>query len=493
MKKNQVMRAILASAAIVTAGGGATAFASSHREAPGITLAPKLDGTDFYMFRSYEKGRSNFVTLIANYQPFQDPRGGPNYFAMDPDGVYDIDIDNVGDAQVHLIYRFTFHNRIRGLSVAVGGDKTAIPLINDGPIGVDRPLRNLNVLETYNVTLIKLEGGKVVSSEPLVVSSEPLNDRDGDFQFTKPVDNIGNKSIPHYPAYAKSFIYEVRIPGCQFAGKVFAGQRKDPFYISLGETFDLVNYTHPIGEAYANTAVDTLASDNVTSLAVEVPIACLRTAKNPIVGGWTTSYKTLGTDKLQEMSRLGNPLVNELAIGLPDKDKWNNSQPSGDAQFAQYVTNPSLPALIHELYPSLTAPTQFPRKDLVAVFLTGVAGLNQPAGVKASEEMRLNVQTPAVEADAQKPLGVIGGDNAGYPNGRRPADDVVDISLRVFMGKLYSLGLFGGATYAPSGDVELTDGVRKNARQFDKVFPYLLNPIPGSPQAAFDAAVKADR
>lgn len=478
-------RFLMTGAAIMAASMASPALASSHREAPGISAAPKLDATDFYMFRSYETGRSDFMTMIANYQPFEDPRGGPNYFQMDPNAFYDIDIDNVGDGQIHLIYRFTFQSTVKDLAVPVGKDKNEIPLINDGPIASNTS-STLNVVETYRINLLTFKNGSLVSNMP-------LTNANGGQLFQKPTDNIGEKSIPNYAAYVKNFIQEAKIPGCATPAKVFVGQRKDSFYVNLGETFDLVNYKNPIGEAYANTATDTLAGYNVTSIAIEAPIACVRTAANPIVGAWTTSYKVLSRDSSQQMSRLGNPLVNELVIGLPDKDAWNASQPSGDAQFAKYVTNPTLPVLLHALYPSLTAPTQLPRQDLVAVFLTGVAGLNQPKGVKAAEEMRLNTTIATVAAAKQNPLGVIAGDNAGYPNGRRPADDVVDISLRVVVGKLYSLGLFGGAKNAPSGNVELTDGVRKSAPQFPQTFPYLLNPLPGSPETAYEAAVKADR
>jgi hypothetical protein len=475
---------LLGSAAIVSAGAIVPASASSHREAPGITMTPKLDATDLYMFRSYETGRSSFVTMIANYQPFEDPRGGPNYFQMDPDAFYDIDVDNVGDGEAHLIFRFTFQNKVADLSVKVGRETNAIPLINDGPIhGTD--LSTSNVIESYHVSMIRLKNG-------IPVSTTPLTSKSGGTTFRKPTDNIGNKSIPDYSAYAAQFIYDVKISGCPTPGRIFAGQRKDPFYVNLGDTFDLINIKNPIGESNANSAPDALAGDNVTALELEVPAECLKAGK-PVIGVWTTSSKILGKGSVQQTSRLGNPLVNELVIGLPDKDKWNASQPSGDAQFLKYVTNPTLPALIATLYPNLKAPTQFPRQDLVAVFLTGISGLNQPAGGKPAEEMRLNLDIKPTPAANQNPLGVIGGDNAGYPNGRRPADDVVDISLRVVMGKLYSLGFFGGKKFAPSGDVELTDGVRKTAKKFDDRFPYLLTPIPGAPESAYNAAVAADR
>ncbi len=482
---NKSLRILIAGAVTIAAGAALPAMASSHREAPGITMTPKLDATDFFMFRSYEAGRSDYVTIIADYLPDQDPRGGPNFFKLDPDAFYDINIDNVGDAHAHLIFRFVFQNKIRGLTVPVNGSQVAIPLNNDGTVaGPSSPA--LNVVESYKVGMITL------NKDGSVKSAIQLTNTEHGEEFYKPVDNIGDKSIPNYKQYASKFIYNIKFPGCAGIGKIFVGQRKDPFYVNLGETFDLVNIKHPIGEAYANSAQDALAAANVTSLAVEAPINCLKAAGRPVIGGWTTSAKVAGLNA-QQVSRLGNPLVNELAIGLPDKDKFNASAPSGDLQFAKYITTPALPALLHILYPGLTAPTQFPRQDLTAVFLTGIKGLNQPANVVGSEEMRLNVTIPAVSAGQQNPLGAIAGDNAGYPNGRRPADDVIDISLRVFMGKLYALGKFGGKKYAPSGDVELVDGVRKSAKKYDDAFPYALTPIPGSPNSAFDAAVAADR
>ncbi len=493
MTHNRSVTCLLLGAAIIL-GTTSIGRASSHREAPGITQIPKLDATDFYMFRSYEAGRSDYVTLIANYQPLQEPGAGPNYYEMDPQAFYDIDVDNRGDGKAHIIARFRFFNTVQGLTVPVGDQDVAVPLVQLGPVAADNPTTNLNVIETYQVDIILFDkDGNWKSTTTLV------NDETGSTFFTKPIDNIGHKTIADYQSYANQYIYTVRFPGKCGTGKLFAGQRKDSFYINLGETFDLVNYAHPIGEQFANSATDDLAHKNVTSLAIEAPIACL-VARDPVIGGWTSAYKIRSRSpgnaqdtedskpEIRQVSRLGNPLVNELAIGLPDKDKFNASQPHDDAQFLTYVTNPSFPAILATLFPGvLTAPTQLPRQDLVAVFLTGIAGVNQPAHVRPAEEMRLNTQTPVVPAATQNPLGVIANDAAGYPNGRRPGDDVVDISLRVFMGKLYSLGLFGGPSNAPSGNVELTDGVRHNASFFDVTFPYVTAPIAGSPQASAQA------
>jgi hypothetical protein len=457
--------------------GAPSVLASSHREAPGITLSPKLDATDWYMFRSYEPGRSNYLTMIADYQPFELPVGGPNYYQMDSAGFYDMDIDNVGDGQAHIVFRFRFINTDKGMSVAAGGKTVAVPIINTGQITSADPKSHLNAVEQYTVDMLTMKDGKILSDVKLSTEG-------GGSLFNKPVDNIGQKSLPSYAAYANDFIYVVKIPGCA-DGKVFVGQRKDPFYINVGETFDLVSYKHPIGEQFANSAHDDLEKLDVTSLALEVPTNCITKAE-PVIGGWTSAYKNVTATDSEQKSRLGNPLVNELVIGLPDKDAFNASQPSGDAQFAKYVTNPSLPVLLHTLFPSLTAPTQYPRQDLEAVFLTGIASLNKPAKVTPAEEMRLNTKSAIVPAAQQNPLGVIGGDKSGYPNGRRLGDDVVDISLRVVIGKLYTLGLFGGASNAPSGSAELTDGVRRNASFYATAFPYVQAPLPGSPQSVLN-------
>jgi hypothetical protein len=432
--------------------------ASSHREAPFITTQPKLDGTDFYMFNSYETGRSGYVTMIADYLPLQDAYGGPNYFTLDSKGIYSIKIDNNGDAKADIAFNFKFTNTNQDIALNVGGQQVSIPVINAAPISASDQ-SGLNVKETFTV---QVQRGNSVRF---------LRDaKTGSTVFTKPVDNIGNKSIPNYSAYANSYIYNVIIPGCASSGRLFVGQRKDPFVVNLGETFDLINITNPLGAT--NAEADDLADKNITSLAIEVPTSCLVSSTSPIIGGWTTASNIKG-----QQSRLANPLVNEVVVGLKDKDTFNASQPSGDGQFLTYVTNPTLPAIIELLYGSagIVAPTTFPRNDLVSVFLTGVSGLNQPPNVVPSELMRLNTSIPALPASQQNNLGVIGGDTAGYPNGRRPGDDVVDISLRVVMGALLP------TSSAPSGQLPFTDGAFVNAGFFDQTFPYVKTPIAGSP------------
>jgi hypothetical protein len=490
LSMSSVQLAVLAACAIAAAG----AFASSHREAPSITGMPKVDGTDFYMFRSYEPGRQDFVTLIANYQPDQGPYGGPNYFSMDPNALYEIHLDTDGDAVEDITFRFRFTNTLRDIQLPISDKQVSIPLVQDGVISApDQPTSNLR--ETYTLEIVRGDRrqGRV----------EAVTMPGGGAVFDKPTDNIGNKTFggpTGYATYANQHLYAIRIPGCAMPGRVFVGQRKDPFTVALGQVFDLINL-NPLGSTNANP--DALAGRNVTTMALEVPIACV-TAGNPIIGGWTTASvrqgrliasppksghgaASLNGGPWAQVSRLGMPLVNELVIGLKDKDRFNSSKPKDDAQFADYVTNPTLPALIQALFPSAVAPTNFPRTDLVAAFLTGVEGLNKPANVKASEMLRLNTSIAPTPKATQSNLGVLGGDNAGFPNGRRPGDDVVDITLRVAMGAL-CVATGAGDTLrvgckpsdAPAGGAAFTDGALQSPAQFPDAFPYLNTPLPGA-------------
>ncbi len=458
-----------------------SSFASSHREAPFITEMPKLDSTDFYMFRSYEPGRENFVTIVANYIPFQTPYGGPNFFTMDPEARYEIHIDNNGDAQEDLTFRFRFQNALRNLAVPSGDVNQPVPLVNIGPIGPGITTRGaLNVIETYTIDLVRGDRETGTSQRLARIGSNSAI-------FNKPTDNIGAKSIPNYEDYARAHIANFTIPGCPTPGRVFVGQRKDPFVVNLGEAFDLFNL-NPVGPE--NAKPDSLADDNCTSIIIEVPIACLTSGTEPVIGAWTSaslpqnrqlrSNPTFGAPALEsgpfvQVSRLSMPLVNELVIGLKDKDKFGASEPKDDGQFLSYVTNPTLPTLLQILFPIVMAPCT-PRNDLVAVFLTGVPGLNQPSGVTPGEMMRLNTALAATPKGMQNRLGVIGGDLAGFPNGRRPGDDVVDIELRAVMGVLIS-----DPVCAPSGGLPYTDGAFVDDSNYDGVFPYLRTPVASSP------------
>ncbi|KKO49992.1 hypothetical protein VT06_03105 [Arsukibacterium sp. MJ3] len=526
MKRTATFLAVTAAISAITLLSNAQA--SSHREAPSITRAPTVDATDFYLFNSYETGREGYVTVIANYIPLQDAYGGPNYFALDPAAVYSIHIDNDGDAMSNMSFNFRFKNTLAndgaGVKLPIGpaGNQkmVAVPLKNVGGVAAGNSA-SLNFIENYTVEVDSGSGGTMLSPP------------DGAMQFTKPYDYVGNKTFSNsaaYQAYADQYAYDVTLPGCDAMARIFVGQRKDSFVVNLGETFDLVNYVPVEGDSAAgagdgggfpggitqSNANDDLADKNVTTLAIEVPKSCVVGGGNGVIGAWTTASlpqarilnpnatfarPEVNGGALVQVSRLSNPLVNELVIGLADKDKFNSSKPADDGQFADYVTHPSLPALLNILFKDAVnttlgtniedlAPSNFPRLDLVNAFLTGVEGVNQQATVTPSEMLRLNTAIAAKPAAMQSAFGVAGNDLAGFPNGRRPGDDVVDIALRVVMGALcHDIPVNGTPTNlgyclpedAPVGNVPFTDGAPINAAMFDSSFPYLLTPLAGSP------------
>jgi hypothetical protein len=449
---------------------------SSHREAPGITETPKVDGTDFYMFSSYEPGREDMVVFVADYLPLQDPYGGPNYFTMDPGARYEIHVDNDGDAVQDISFRFRFYSELQDLALQVGAPgqekSVSIPLVQAGAVtALDNSAQN--VLESCTVDVVYEVGAAEVAVP--VLDATTLETR-----FAKPLDNIGPKTIADYESYARTFVHDVLLPG-GVPARLFTGQRKDPFVVNLGPTFDLVNL-NPLGPP--DGGKDDLDDKNVTALILEIPKSFL-VAGNPVLGAWTTASlpqvsrlakqptfeaPTQDRGRFVQVSRLGSPLVNEVVIGLKDKNLFNGSMPANDSQFLDYVTNPTLPELLQALF-GVQAPDLFPRADLVQAFVTGVPGLNANGGV--GEMLRLNTTTPAVPPAAQQALGVLAGDVAGFPNGRRPGDDVVDIALRVVMGALLD------PTVAPDGQLPYTDGAPIDATMFFAEFPFLATPIPG--------------
>lgn len=508
------------------------AVASSHREAPNVTRMPAVDSTDFYLFNSYEAGREGYVTLIANYLPLQDAYGGPNYFALDPSALYEIHVDNDGDAVEDLTFQFRFRNALANggagirLDVGTGSQKqsVAVPLKNVGTIAAGNTAA-LNFTESYTLTLVR--GDRRRGNAAALVNAAT-----GGAEFGKPFDFVGTKTFGSragYEAYAAQFRYDVTIPGCGQPGRVFVGQRAEGFAVNLGRVFDLVNLVPVEGDSAPgagdgggfpggitqSAANNEIADKNVTTLALEVPKACLIGNGNGVIGAWTTASlrqarilnpnatfakPEINGGAFTQVSRLSMPLVNEVVIGLPDKDRFSASEPRRDGQFASYVTNPTLPALLDVLFrgpvnqtlgtsiPNL-APSNVPRNDLVTAFLTGFPGVNQLAKVTPSEMARLNTGIPATPAARQSPFGVAGNDLAGFPNGRRPGDDVVDIALRVVMGRLChpipvagqptDLGLCK-PTDAPVGTVPFTDGAPVSATDFDTTFPYLRTPTSGA-------------
>ncbi|WP_229496464.1 DUF4331 domain-containing protein [Massilia polaris] len=493
-RKNMWIAAIITGTAL--AGAMSPASASSHREAPFLTNAPKVDGTDFYMFRSYAAGRQDYVTMIANFIPFQDPQGGPNFYQFDQNALYEIHVDNNGDAREDITFQLRFKNTSKRTALNIGGKQVLIPLINSSTISGVNPA-SLNVRETYTVDMVKGDRRGGTRSRLAAATG-------GATEFDKPVDNIGDKvfgGTTGYETYANQHMYDIAIPGCG-TGRVFVGQRKESFFIAVGKIFDLFNL-NPLG-AETNGNTNDLEGKNVSSIALEIPISCLTAAGEPVIGAYATASMRQGRllnpapasgintavkegGAWSQVSRIGMPLVNEVIIGMDDKDRFNTSKPKDDVQFLDYVTNPVLPAVVETLFPTAKAPTNFPRTDLVTVFLKGINGVNQPKNVVASEMMRLNTSIAPTPAASQNVLGVAGGDNAGFPNGRRPADDIVDVSLRVAMGALCVLTGAGDALQvgckpadAPAGAAALTDGVRKTAASFKPAFPYLNTPLPGN-------------
>ena len=527
---------------LITAG---SALASSHREAPFITTSPKVDGTDFYIFRSYEGvaangsgGRSDYVTLIANYQPLQSPYGGPNYFSLDPNALYEIHLDNNGDAREDITFQFRFNNKLNSIPLTIGSASVPIPLIQSGTVSqLTDPSLNLN--ETYTVNVVRGDRRKGATQSITKASG-------GARVFEKPVDYIGSKTLGDpaaYETYAQKHVHAIKVPGCP-AGKdtgfVFVGQRQEGFAVNLGTVFDLVNA--PVAflldpanlDAAGNGGQHVIQKANVTTISMEVHKDCLTAGTDPVIGGWTTASMRQArlldgkpssghqtSEKVGgawvQVSRLGNPLVNELVIGLPDKDKFNASKPQDDTQFLTYVTNPTLPALLGLVLagnPAAVAPTNLPRTDLATVFLTGIAGVNKPATATPSEVLRLNTAIAPVPFASQNRLGVagevlrVGGvanlsqaiDLAGFPNGRRPKDDVVDIALVAVLGGLCvingdnnALGLNGvpgvpsltsacRPSNVPLGadSAKIHDAVDQATVPFLARFPYLNTPNSGS-------------
>lgn len=525
----------LYSAVLATFCGGA-ALASSHREAPFTAANPTIDGTDFYMFRDYSAGAASpdDVILIANYNPLQDPYGGPNYFPLNPNALYSIVIDNDGAAKPAISFQFQFTNVYKSIALNTGAAvNVAIPLVTAGQVkntGDNSTDPSVNAYETYTVTMVTGAGH----------TGTPLTTSTGSATFQMPLDNIGSKTFPNgYASYANNFIYSNVSFGSCGTGKIFVGQRKDGFIVNLGEVFDLINIDgaatgdvgNPLGSR--DSGENTLAGKNITSIAMEVPVACLTkdgkgstTTADPVLGGYTTSYlrqarvlnpapkSTNDADVVggawAQVSRLGNPLINELVIGLPDKDRFNDSEPKDDAQFATYVTNPTLPALVDLLF-NVPAPTP-PRTDLVAAFLTGLtltdtAGQvifsNNPSNygdtVQASEELRLNTAVAPEAAAAQNNLGLLACDVAGFPNGRRPADDVVDITLTAAEGAIYpgdpnkvqTCDVSSGTPTVVNAGTVVTDGaegIATDTNYYATSFPYLVTPVPGSNNADRGAA-----
>jgi hypothetical protein len=471
--------------------------ASSHAEAPGVLNSPETDATDLYAFRSYEPGRESFVTILANYNPLQDPIAGPNYFQFSNKHFYEILVDNNGDGKPEWIFTFDTAEELNGpvgLRVPVGPNRklTTVPLKAIGQITTGDNSQTQNFIEGFRLSVTQKQGrtGQVI---------ERFTRRQ---IFPIPYDNVGQKTVPNYPSYAAQFVYDVDIPFCStdpastFDGsRVFVGQRQESFFIALGGTFDLVNYQSNslpiIGVLTDSRANNDIGRFNIDTFALEIPISCLvgPNPNQPTIGVWTrTRSKKTG----KQNQRLGNPLVNELIIGIDDKDKWNKVTPVSDELFNDYFNYPSFPELLDILFAAAAgapriAPNNFPRRDLIVSLEQGLPGLNYlTAGYNVYADMlRLNTQIPPTARGAQSNLGALGGDLAGFPNGRRLGDDVVDIVLRVAMGALCTTP-FGPAALnctaadAPTGTLAFGDGATADSTDFLGAFPYMNLPLPGA-------------
>jgi len=433
--------------------------ASSHREAPLITDDPKADNTDVWAFVPEDDPDS--VAIIGSWIPLEEPAGGPNFYSWGDGVAYDLNIDNDGDARADIVYRWVFssHYENPNTFLYATGEVTSL----DDP--------DLNFRQTYDLTVTDVDAEVTT----LLLDDAPAVPSD-----------VGAGTMPNYGPLFEAGVQEFSVPTDQ--GSSWAGQSDDAFFLDL-RVFDLL-YGGDLTERFD----DTLAGFNVNTIALEVPqddLAASGDAEaNPIIGIWSStsrrSTRVLKTDGSQmhqgrfvQVSRLGMGLVNEVVIPVGQKDRFNASKPKDDGQFLSFVTDPEVPHLVEALY-GIPAPDSDPatpgiqRDDLVAVFLTGVSGLNQPAGVTPSEMLRLNMSIPpSAPVGLGNRLGVIAGDVAGYPNGRRLEDDIIDITLNVAEGDLLD-----GMPFVPT--IGLSDGVDTNDVPFLLDFPYVAMPHRGS-------------
>jgi hypothetical protein len=477
--------AALAIAVIVTRfPGPGTASASSHSEAPLISQDPRADNTDLYAFVSPDD--TSTVTLIANYIPLEAPASGPNFYSFDDSVLYQIGIDQNGDGRADIGYQFRFTTKTRNGNTF---------LYNTGPItSLSDPAWNRP--QTYSVTLVHFnQNGK--AKDPVVLGTN----------IPTPPDNIGPRSTPNYSALAASAV--TNLPG---GLKVFAGQRDDPFYVDLGSIFDLAGL-RPFNPFHllplpAEPGVDALQNYNTHSIVLRVPISQLEQAPSTTVGIYASAdreQKTVlradgtkdGHGPWVQVSRLGNPLINEVLIPLGQKDYWNREDPGDDSQFAQFYAKPEVAHLENLLYGAppaghaggaLAPIAETGRNDLQQILLTGVPGLNF-TGTRQADLLRLNTAIkpgangacPGGTASSAAPdrMGVLAGDLCGYPNGRRLGDDVVDIDLRAIAQGYGSFlnNAFGLPNLSPNNLVG--DGVDANDVPLSGTFPYVATPHQG--------------
>ena len=444
------------------------AVASSHREAPVISEDPVADNVDTYAFVSPD--RPDTVTLIANYIPLEEPAGGPNFAKFGDDVLYALHVDNDGDGVDDVTYQFRFTTQVRNGNTF---------LYNTGPI-TSLDDADWNIRQTYSVTRVTDRGRGEVLGENLP---------------TPPV-NIGPRSTPDYAALANAAVST--LPG---GLKVFAGQRDDPFFVDLGSVFDLAGL-RPFNSLHllplpTMPGVDGVGGFNTHTIAIQVPISQLALVGKPTIGVYASASRQRITiierdgrrraeGPWQQVSRLANPLINEVIIPLGQKDAWNVSDPQSDSQFVGRYLEPEVTKLENLLYPVLDNAPETGRGDLVAVLLTGVPGLNL-TGQTQADLIRLNTSVaPAGPVGTGNRLGALGGDLAGFPNGRRLEDDTPDIELRALacgygpvVGPIVQGFGFcdGNANRSPNN--MLGDGVDANEKPFLTTFPYVATPHQG--------------
>jgi Domain of unknown function (DUF4331) len=436
--------ASLAVLALVVGLAPTSSSAASHREAPLISLDPTADISDFFMFRSYEAGQEDKIVLIMDVIPGEEPSSGPNYYQFDPNVLYTFYVDNNGDGTANDVrFEIKFKNEFRGVNKDLGLflSFVALPPITalDGAGS-----EGLGMRQSYTVTMVRGDNRKVLGSGLFAVPS-----------------NVGPRTMPDYDALTAQGVYNL-----SGGGRVFAGQRDDPFYIDLGAVFDTLNLRDP--------GTDMLSGFNVHTIALEVPASWITKDREdpdetdfPVLGAYASTsrrkVKVLGDDGSAryndgwvQIQRLANPLVNEAIIGTADKDRWNALNPSKEAQFLDYYTNPRLATALEVVFGADASPLL----DLRDVLLTYTPGNYE----RLSELLRLNISVTPVPLASQNPLTVLGGDGAGWPNGRRPIDDVTDVAVRVI----------GGTNY-----LSASDSVQANDIPLPDTFPFLATPWDG--------------
>jgi hypothetical protein len=448
-------RIALIAALIAAAIAVPLSFGSSHREAPLTSIDPTADDTDLYAYTANDAPGA--LTVVANWIPFEDPAGGPNFYKFDDRARYYVNVDNTGDGAPDVRYQFAFKTKVENPNSFL----YALP----GVSSINDP--KLNVKQSYTIRREIYKKGKQTSSK-VIARGVPVAP-----------NNVGPRTFPNYDAVANQAIRS--LPG---GGKVFAGPRDDPFFVDLGQTFDAINFRPNVGTGNQGGGKDDLAGYNVHSVVLQVPesqvtrdgkAVAAPDAANAVVGVWaSTERRALSVtssgkarSRYVQVSRLGNPLVNEVVIPIGKKDLFNRTQPKDDAKnFGASVVKPELAAIMNLLY-KVGAPENN-RDDIVTALLTGVPGATQINGKSsaAADTLKVNLGIPPTTSNPSR-FGYIAGDNGGFPQGRRLADDVTDIELRVVAG------------FLKGNKVPLGDGVDRNDVAFLDSFPYVAPPHNG--------------